>query len=201
MNRTTIQIDAGFASAYFVTDAENMVAVIEKPFLILSDGLLGIRDISEGLAKISERNSRGLFAQTKRFSADQFEKCFEALLTSRNESAVHVSQAVLLLSRQLDRRAVVGLKLMKLRGYGLVFAIQYPALSATELALRLGLGSEYALYEGGTFKIYQPLNQLCVVGGIKQTVLSTEHNGQQLLRSYPTLATKGHPPVSEPLME
>lgn len=63
------EFEKGFLSPYFITDIERMAADVEKPYILVYDGTLGVQDLIKVLEAIPE-GERNLLLIAEKFSPD-----------------------------------------------------------------------------------------------------------------------------------
>ncbi len=204
----TLELQVGLASQYFVTDPKKMLAMAEKPSVVVSSDVLTLEGLAEVLAAIYNQSSSLSFLGIRnkpKLEVQQVVAFLNDLIQERKPSMAMMTfpNPVLLLSIGFERQALNAMKVLKLRGACQLVGIDVSASGQRDLAFRLALElREQQTTRGATWQVFSPPKQLCVVSGVKRSVISTEQNSNQLLRTHPDLATAFDPAtMHEPLLQ
>jgi len=192
----TLSLNIGMASKYLIIDGKNMIATKENPYLMLSTQKIDIRVFSECLSKIyTHRNSSSFFLKlgSQKLEAQQLEIFLDDLINERKPSIPTplFGMPILVISNGIDHKPLVSMKLLQIRDICDLLAIDVSSLANDETIVRLEneLKNE-EFYRKDFYAIYKPAKKLCIVSGLRKTVISTEQNINQILRNFPDIISK-----------
>lgn len=202
----TLQLNAGLASKYLITDIKKNVGISEKPRLVSLSKILTVNILVEILTNIYNINlPSGLFGMgAKKLDSRQVALFLEDLCNQRKPSGpiIEIREPVFILAGGFDKKALIAIKILRLRGLCPIMAVDISALGGDII---VKIDSELInnkIEEAVSYKIYRPDTKLCVVSGINKTVLSTENNAAQILKKFPGLISSiDLESVNEPLFE
>lgn len=202
----TLHLNVGLASQYLITDIKKGIGVSEKPYVVFSNNLLSDKELAEVLTVIynTDLSSGFLGMGAKKLDSAQFALFLDDLRNKRKPSMpiVNFKNPVFILSNGFDKRALVAVKVLKIRALCQILAVDMSA-SGGDTILKIDSELMNNKIEETVFhKIYKSDNKLCMVSGINKTVLSTESNIGQILKKFPDLTSNiDLESVNEPLFE
>lgn len=202
----TLQLNAGLASKYLITDIKKCIGSIEKPYVVFSNIILIDKTLAEILTLIYNASfSPGFLGMGgKKLNSQQLELFIDDLRNERKPSIpmTGFDYPMLILSNGFEKKTLTAIKIVQIRGLCRIIAADISSLSGDAI---VKIESEFMnnkIEEKVSYKIYKPDNKLCVVGGINKTVLSTESNSGQILKKFPDLISNMDlESVNEPLLE
>lgn len=184
-----LALDIGLASVYFITDPDRGIAMLQSPRLLLASRTLSLEDFARFIAR-SQRT--GGQKDDARFP-DALQMLNDVLAEDRPSSPIFVNEPILVIACDIEAGLLSGLKRLKLRGFARLMAVKEgigsTVIEAAVTQLYLGFRDRLVYAEGGRELLaFGPVAGLCVVSGLRKTVLSTEKDCQAIMRSYPDLA-------------
>lgn len=204
----TLDLQVGMASQYFVADPKKMLAIVEKPSVAVSSDVLTLEGLAEVLVTIYNQSLSAGFLGIRskpKLESQPFVAFLNDLIQERKPSLAMMTfpNPVLLLSTGFEKTTLNAMKVLKLRGLCQLVGIDISASGQRDLAFRLALElREQQVARGASWQVFAPPKQLCVVSGMKRSVISTEQNINQLLRTHADLATVFDPAaMNEPLLQ
>ena len=195
------------ASQYFATDPKKMLAIVKKPSVVLSSDVLTLEELAAVLMAIYTQsfswNFLGIRSEPK-CDLQQFVAFLNDVIQEQIPSKMMTfPNPVLLLSSGFERASLHAMKMLKLRGVCRLVGIDTSATRQNDVALRLALElRDQQFARGVSWQVFRPSKQLCVVSGMKRSVISTAQNIDELLRHHADLATAFDPAaMNEPLLQ
>jgi len=211
---STIELNVGMASQYFMTDPGKAIAVAEwpswdrfakPPFLVLSRGTFGVKTCSEIMAVIwgHGASSRLFSSRKKPPEPSQLEVFLDDLIQERKPSirVSRISDPVVVAAVGFERKALAALKVMKMKAVAPFLGVDVSQTSDSSVVVKLEeIFSADLLQETLGCKVFHP-KKCCFVSGLRKTVVSNEHGSGRVLKDFPDLAGKFDPSsLNEPLI-
>jgi hypothetical protein len=187
-----IQLIAGMASKYFVTDFDNALATMERPYLLVSQEMLNLEKFSEALIAIQSRNpnvGRG----AKSMDIAQAMTYLTDLIQQRTtQRLIDISNPLLVISNGIQKETLASMKILQVRQLCPILAIDVSALKFDEVKARLeqDFKSEQ-IYKNEAIEVSMTAPQCYVVAGIYKAIISTERRVKEIIRAHPEIVTSG----------
>jgi len=184
-----MKLKAGIASKYFVTDAETMTCSIERPYLVLSKEELSVYSLAKILVMLNDKVKRMVFFNfgAKKYTVQECEIALNDVYEAKKSNVPLFDRALVIFAPVIGKKALVIMKVLKVRGTLEIFAIQ-----SNESDLLNSIGKEVEaqqVVETSEFSVYGPVN-FNIVSGIKETIVSPQ-NIKQISKDYPEIIVKG----------
>ncbi|MBN1268206.1 MAG: hypothetical protein JXB04_01345 [Kiritimatiellae bacterium] len=198
-----VALNAGFASKYFVTDAERGVACAADPALFIAARTVDVEQVAAFF---------GFLAAGATWQASDHAKRAAAALRAVVDADFSAADALagdrplVILAEGFADKLLPALKIIKLRGLRPVLAVAVPdgrqqlATGVAALAATGAAGSAVFVADDRLAAGVPVARGVTVVSGLNQTVLSAGLSAEQIIAAHPAMCSGPVDAVDEPLI-
>ncbi len=195
---TTLALNTGMASKYFITDLKRATTVLESPHVLLGNNV-GMAELSEALATIHNSAASSVLGlrlfkpSSKKIDVSSFQIFLQDLIDQKKPplSDLCFNSPIFIVANGIANDALAAIKILKIRGFGSFLVLDTSSHRDEASILRLENELQPEFFLSGVFgKLYKPSKHFTVVCGISKTVLSNEKNSREIFCEFPSLATK-----------
>lgn len=189
-----IQLNAGIASEFFITDAKQNLALLENPYLVFSNSTLSKSLFSEILAKIYNiEHPKGLFGVLpKQAEREAIERFLEDLTSERKFSATIMgsNRPIVFFVKGIEKQCLLAMKILKLRGLLSLAAVNLRSDFENGFSIARGMQeiTSTEIYKDAVTTIFRPLKLRIAIGKYK-TIASTDNNFNTLIKENKDIVT------------
>lgn len=187
-----MKFNSGLASKFFVTDPERNIALLEKFYLVFSNGILIRNILSEILAKIYNIEHPKSFwtSHTKLADKDAIEKLLDDLSNERKFSMTRMGseQKIVIFAKGIEQQCLYCMKILNLRAISQMAAINLRG-NFEEIYSVVKKQPEITnseVYRDSILTIFRPSKLRAVIGKY-QIVISDDSSFKEILNSNPEI--------------
>lgn len=182
-----INLNAGIASTFFITDVKQNLVLLENPYVVFSNSMFSQSLLSEMLAKIYniEHQKGFLGALPKQAEKEAIERLLEDLINERKFSATVMgsNRPIVIFAKGIEKQCLFSMKILKLRGLLSLAAINLRHDFENNCSIAKGM-QEIAtaeIYKDALTIIFRP-SKLRVAIGKYKTIISADNNFNAMIK-------------------
>jgi hypothetical protein len=183
-----IQLNAGVASKYFVTDLKRGLALMERPWVLVATRQLDLEHWAEALAVVQAREAASLFGSPNPDVPATVVALTDMVHDRVPDKDLGVRTPLFILANGIQKEALASMKVLQLRCLCRIIALDGSALKFDDAAT--SLGPEFRsqpVFRNDVLEVSAPTRGLCVVSGFHKTVISANKNSRGIIGAFPEL--------------
>ena len=190
----TMNLNAGMASVFFITDAKQNLALFENPYVAFSNDMLSKILLSEIFMKIYNlEHPKGFLGMLpKQAEKEAIEKFLEDLIHERKFPATVMgsSRSIVIFAKGIEKECLFSMKILKLRGLAslAVMNLRHDFERIFSAVKGMEEVTTSKLYHDALTTIFRP-SQLRIAIGKHKTILSTDGHFNTMIKENPDIVT------------